>query len=230
VPVEIIPVDPDRPQPEVITIAAEALLRGSVIGFPTDTFYGLGCSLIDVAAVEMLFRLKRRPAERAIISLIDDPQQVDALADNVPDVARVLMRRFWPGPLSLVFRASPLVPAGARGPRDSVALRWPDHALSIALVRAVGGPIVASSANLSGQPPARTAAEVARVFGNQLALVLDGGAARAEQPSTLADVSRGRVEVLRPGAIDLSEYVAARGGEHAPQNGARLPPGDRGGS
>jgi L-threonylcarbamoyladenylate synthase len=210
VPVEILRVDPDAPDRATLDLAAEAVLRGAVIGFPTDTFYGLGCSLMDASAVEMLYRLKRRPKDLAVISLIADPGDVEVLAAEVPEVAEPLMRRYWPGPLSLVFRASPLVPERSRGPRDTVALRYPKHALSIALVRAVGGPIVASSANLSGQPPARAADEVARVFGNQLALILDGGPSQATEPSTLADVSRGRIEVLRAGAVDLSSHKTFR--------------------
>lgn len=209
-PVEIRKVDPDAPDRDTLWLAADAILRGAVVAFPTDTFYGLGCSLMDASAVEMLYRLKRRPKDLAIISLISDPSDVEVLADRVPEVADQLMRRFWPGPLSLVFQASPFVPQKSRGPGDTVALRYPNHVLSVSLVRAVGGPIVASSANLSGQPPARTAEEVARIFGNQLALVLDGGPSQATEPSTLADVSRGRVEVLRPGAVDVGPFVTQK--------------------
>ena len=205
--VEIVPVNAAAPERAVIARAAEAILRGGVIGFPTDTFYGLGGSLMDPAAVDMVYQIKRRPRDLAVISLIADPGQVEALAGEVPEIAATLMRRFWPGPLSIVFRASPLLRLGSRGPRDTVALRFPRHPVSLALVHAVGGPVVASSANLSGQPPARTAQEVARAFGNQLDLVLDGGPAQAPEPSTLVDVSRGRLTVLRPGAVDVSALL-----------------------
>jgi L-threonylcarbamoyladenylate synthase len=125
-------------------------------------------------------------------------------------VAVTLMKRFWPGPLSIVFRASIVVPAACRGPRESIALRYPNHPLSLALVHALGGPLVASSANLSGQPPAKSAEEVVRSFGNQLDLVLDGGPSQADEPSTLIDVTSGKVEVLRPGAVDVGAYVTRR--------------------
>lgn len=205
--VEIVPVNPAVPERAVIARAAEAILRGGVVGFPTDTFYGLGCSLMDPAAVDMVYQLKRRPPDLAVISLIADPAQVEALAAEIPEIGEALMKRFWPGPLSIVFRASPLLSTGSRGPRDTVALRFPRHPISIALVLAVGGPVVASSANLSGQPPARTAQDVARTFGNQLDLILDGGAAQAQEPSTLVDVSRGRLAVLRPGSVDVSAHL-----------------------
>jgi len=210
VPADVRPVDPAHPDRRIVAEAAEAILRGGVISFPTDTFYGLGCSLMDPAAVDMLYRLKRRPQNLAVISLISDPAEVEALAADIPDVAATLMKRFWPGPLSIVFRASILVPAACRGPKETIALRFPQHPLSLALVRALGGPLVASSANLSGQPPAKSAEEVIRAFGNQLDLVLDGGPSQAVQPSTLIDVTSGRVEVLRAGAVDVLPYVSRR--------------------
>ena len=208
--VEVRAIDPQEPERRTVAEAAEAILRGGVISFPTDTFYGLGCSLMDPAAVDMLYRLKRRPQNLAVISLISDPSEVEALASEIPDVAVTLMKRFWPGPLSIVFRASIVVPQACRGPRETIALRYPDHALSLALVSALGGPLVASSANLSGQPPAKSAEEVIRSFGNQLDLVLDGGPSQAHQPSTLIDVTSGKVEILRPGAVDVGAYVTRR--------------------
>jgi len=208
--VEVRALDPLKPERKIVAEAAEAILRGGVIAFPTDTFYGLGCSLMDPAAVDMLYRLKRRPQNLAVISLISDPAEVEALAADIPDVAVTLMKRFWPGPLSIVFRASIVVPQACRGPRETIALRYPDHPISLALVSALGGPLVASSANLSGQPPAKSAEEVIRSFGNQLDLVLDGGPSQASQPSTLIDLTSGKVEVLRPGAVDVGAYVTRR--------------------
>jgi len=208
--VEVRAVDAGAPDKKIVAEAAEAILRGGVISFPTDTFYGLGCSLMDPAAVDMLYRLKRRPQNLAVISLISDPAEVEALAADIPDVANILMKRFWPGALSIIFRASILVPAACRGPKETIALRYPQHPLSLALVRALGGPLVASSANLSGQPPAKSAEEVIRAFGNQLDLVLDGGPSQAVQPSTLVDVTSGKVEVLRAGAVDVGAYAGKR--------------------
>lgn len=211
--VDVRAVNVEAPERRLVEAAAEAILRGGVIAFPTDTFYGLGCSLMNPDAVEMLYRLKRRPLNMAVISLISDPMEVDALAVDIPDVAQTLMKKFWPGPLSIIFRASLVVPAAVRGPRETIALRYPRHALSLALVAAVGGPIVASSANLSGKPPARSAEEVVRSFGNQLDLVLDGGPSQADEPSTLVDVTSGKVEVLRAGTVDVSAFTARKAQE-----------------
>jgi len=201
---EVLQIDSEAPDDRVLIAAAEAVLRGGVIAFPTDTLYGLGCSLLDASAVEMIARLKRRDRSLAVISLIPDAAQVYGLATDITPVAERLMARFWPGPLSLIFRASALVPATVRGAGGTVALRCPKDRLCERLLDRIGGPVVASSANLTGQRPAETAEEVIRIFGNQVDLVLDGGPRHGGQPSTLVDVSGSRPRLLRRGAVDVT--------------------------
>jgi L-threonylcarbamoyladenylate synthase len=207
---DILAVDPQAPNEDAVTEAAEAILRGGVVAFPTDTVYGLSCSLMDPLAVEFVYRLKRRPSHLSVIALIPETDAVYPLVDALPEVAEALMKRFWPGPLSIIFKASPLVPLRVRGERGTIALRVPKHPLSHALLEAVGGPLVSSSANLSGQPPCADAVEIVRVFGNQIDVILDGGPAPTTQPSTVVDISSGRVELVRPGAVDVSEFTARR--------------------
>lgn len=207
---EILKVDPEHPEKLALVAAALAIMRGGVIAFPTDTLYGLGCSLFDTAAVELVGRLKRRAPHHAFISLIPEPSQADGLALSVSPVARRLIQQCWPGPLSLIFVAAEIVPASVRGEGGTIALRCPKDALSHALLQRVGGPVVSSSANLSGQPPAETAEEVVGYFGNQLDLVLDGGPRRGGVPSTLVDVSGPRPKLLRRGALDVRPWL----GEH----------------
>ncbi len=207
---DILPIDPLAPALAPVREAAEALLRGGVVAFPTDTVYGFSCSLMDPLAVEFIYRLKKRPGHLSVIALIPENDAVYPLVEAVPEVAEALMRRFWPGPLSIIFKASPLVPMRVRGERETIALRVPKHPLCLALLEAVGGPLVSSSANLSGQPPCVDAAEIVRVFGNQLDVILDGGRAPETLASTVVDVSGGRVELVRAGAIDVSEYTSRR--------------------
>ncbi|MEP7029179.1 MAG: L-threonylcarbamoyladenylate synthase [Candidatus Eisenbacteria bacterium] len=204
---QILPIDPWAPAREPVRAAAEVVLGGGVIAFPTDTVYGLSCSLMDPAAVEFVYRLKRRPAHLSVIALIHEADAIHPLVDAVPEVAEALMRRYWPGPLSIIFRASPLVPLRVRGERGTVALRVPDHPLCERLLEAVGGPLVSSSANLSGQAPCVDALEIVRVFGNQIDIVLDGGASPERLPSTVVDVSSGRAELVRAGAVDISGFI-----------------------
>ncbi len=213
---KVVKVEPESPDEAVLLEAAEAVLRGGVIAFPTDTLYGLTCSLFDVSAVEMVARLKRRDPSLAVISLIPEQRQVYGLAQEVGEVAERLMARFWPGPLSLIFLAAPIVPPRVRGAGGTVALRCPKDTLSQRLLERIGGPVVSSSANLSGQRPAETAEEVVRIFGNQLDLVIDGGPRHGGVSSTLVDVSGPRPRLLRRGALDvraaLGEFEDATGG------------------
>ncbi len=204
---EVLKIDPERPDRETLDQAAEAVLRGGVIAFPTDTLYGLSCSLLDPAAVDWLARLKRRDPSHAVISLIPDPEQAWALAFEVPPAAERLIRAFWPGPLSIILPASGFVPERVRGRGATIALRCPGDTLSRALLERIGGPVVSSSANLSGQPPAETAEQVIGYFGNQLDLVLDGGPRHGGLPSTLVDLGSGTPKLLRRGALDVSAVL-----------------------
>lgn len=202
---DVIVVDPLHPAAGAVREAAEAILRGGVVAFLGDTGYVLSCSIMDPAAVEFVHRLKRRTAPLAAVVLIADAEAIHALVDAVPAPAAPLMRRWWPGPLSILFPASSLVPSRVRGPAGRLALRVPATPLARALLDAVGGPLMASSANVTGGPQARSAGEIIRTFGNQIDVVLDSGPTPPDlAPSTLVDVTEGKVTVLRAGAIDLT--------------------------
>ena len=137
---EILKVDSEHPDKLTLVTAAQAIMRGGVIAFPTDTLYGLGCSLFDTLAVEVVGRLKRRAPQHAFISLIPEPSQADGLALSVSSVARLLIKNCWPGPLSLIFVAAEIVPASVRGAGGTIALRCPNDPLSHALLQ--GLPLV----------------------------------------------------------------------------------------
>ena len=201
---EVLTVDPLAPGPGPVRVAAEAVLRGGVIAFLGDAGYVLSCSIMDPAAVEFVHRLKRRTAPMAAVALVSDAEAIHTLVDSVPAVAEPLMRRHWPGLLSLLFPASSLVPPRVRGEAGKIALRVPRSPLPRALLDAVGGPLMASSANLTGGPAAADAAAVVATFGNQLDVVLDcGPAPPGRKPATLVDVTDGKARLLRAGAVDL---------------------------
>ena len=213
---EIIRIDSEHPDELALVRLAEEVLRGGVVAFPSDTIYGLGCSLFDTGAVEMLARLKHRDRGHAIISLIPEPLQAWGLGAEVSVVAERLIDRYWPGPLSLIFRASPLVPVRVLGRGGTIALRCPKDTLCQRILEHIGGPVVSSSANLSGQRPAETVEEVVATFGNQLDLVLDGGPRRARPPTTLVDVSGERPRLLRRGALDVTSALGPFDDETGP--------------
>lgn len=177
-----------------------ALRRGEVIAIPTDTVYGLAANPFDRRAVGRVFRLKRRPETKPILLLIDDWRRLLPLVSRVPPGLLVLARKFWPGPLTLILPASPLVPDIITAGTGNVAVRCPRSAFIQALSRSLRAPVTGTSANLSGCPAATTAQEVLRQFGGRLCYVVDGGRAASRQVSTIVDLTA-EPRIVRPGAV-----------------------------
>ena len=188
--------------------AAVATLRaGGLVAMPTDTVYGVGVALDAPDGLERLFAAKDRPLDRAIVLLVADLEQA-ASVGIVSPAARALADRFWPGGLTLVLAQAPgaALPAVLTGGAATIGVRLPDHDCPRGLARALG-PLPVTSANLSGRPDARDAADVLAQLGDRIDLVLDGGPARGGVPSTVVDCSAGGARVLRVGAI-ASESLA----------------------
>ena len=181
--------------------AIEALRQGQVIVYPTDTVYGLGCRIDNEEAVQRIFAIKRRPPAQPLPVLLADPVQLDDYARGVGAAARNLISRFWPGALTLIFPRSDRVPPTVAGGGDTVALRVPGHALPRALIRAIGIPIVGTSANSHGMPPPSTAQLAIYDLGDGVDLVLDGGRAPLGRESTVVDMTADVPRLVREGAI-----------------------------
>jgi L-threonylcarbamoyladenylate synthase len=186
--------------PSHIAQAAERLRAGAVIAFPTDTLYGVGARATDPAAVARLYQLKRRPSGQPMVWLVTGRAQVERFA-VVSAVAAELIARFWPGALTLV------LPAREASTMPTIAVRAPDHAVPMALLRALDEPIASSSANPAGQPPPVDADQVIAGLGKELELVIDCGPSRIGEPSTILDLSRPMPRILRQGAIPASELI-----------------------
>jgi L-threonylcarbamoyladenylate synthase len=192
-----------------IARAADLVHAGHVIGFPTDTVYGLAALASHERAVRHVFEVKGRSLSQPLILMVADPDELVPWA-RVDERSREYMRRWWPGPLTLVLPARegvgpPLT--SAQRPR-TIAARVPDHPVALALLREVGEALATTSANRSGEPPAMTPLETAWVHG--LAAVLDGGRAPGGVPSTLLDVTGERPRILRAGPIAEAELLAGR--------------------
>jgi L-threonylcarbamoyladenylate synthase len=181
--------------------AVEALRRGEIVAIPTDTVYGLAAALDLPGSIDRLFEVKARPADRAIAVLLGDIGQAVDLVD-LPPAGRLLGETFWPGGLTLVVGQRPdhPLPPELTGGRPTIGIRVPDHPAPRAIA-AVLGPLPTTSANVSGEPELREAAEIAERLGDGLGLVLDGGPARGGVPSTVVDVTRDPPQILREGAI-----------------------------
>ncbi|MBI1793030.1 MAG: threonylcarbamoyl-AMP synthase [Chloroflexi bacterium] len=190
-----------------IQLALEILSAGGLVAFPTDTVYGLGALAFDGKAVESIYTAKDRPIEKAIPILIGDARGLDKIASNVPDMARRLAARFWPGPLTLIVPKLPTLPETVSA-TDTVGVRVPDHPVARALLQAAG-PMAVTSANISGRPSPATADEVQAQLGGRIALIIDGGRAPGGIPSTLADCTGRQPIVLRAGPISLEQLLAA---------------------
>lgn len=189
--------------PRAIPRALEILRAGGLVAFPTDTVYGLGCLAFNQAAIESIYAAKDRPLEKAIPILIADMDQLDRVARDVPDLARRLAARFWPGPLTLVLPKRADLPA-ALSATDTVGVRVPNHEAARALLRAAG-PMAVTSANLSGRASPRSAREALAQLGGRIPLVLDGGETPGGVPSTVVDVSGAEPLILRQGPITLGQ-------------------------
>jgi L-threonylcarbamoyladenylate synthase len=185
-----------------IADAAAAIGRGEVVAYPTETYYGLAVDALDAKALERLFALKGRGAEKASALLVADMAMFSSVCQEIPARALDLAIAHWPGPLTLALPARPGLPSSIAAD-GFVAARVSSHPMAHALVVAAGRPITATSANPAGAAPARTAAEVARYFAGTSLTILDGGQTAGGPPSTLARLRWDSVEILRQGAIQI---------------------------
>jgi L-threonylcarbamoyladenylate synthase len=191
--------------------AAEILKRGGLVAFPTETVYGLGADASSRDAVTRLYAAKRRPLDHPVIVHFADADLAFSWARDVPQAAKKLAAKFWPGPLTLVLKKSAQAGDFVTGGQDSVGVRVPSHPVAQELLRAFGGGIVAPSANRFGQVSPTTAAHVREDLGKDVELVLDGGPSEVGIESTIVDLSSGDPVLLRPGRISAAELEAVLG-------------------
>jgi L-threonylcarbamoyladenylate synthase len=206
----VLQVDRIHPEPEAIAQAAAVIRAGGLVAFPTETVYGLGAAGLDEAAVRRIFEAKGRPETKGLILHLAVPEQAREVAE-VSEIAERLMARFFPGPLTVVLPALPVVPAVTTGGGATVAVRMPDHPVALALIAAAGCPIAAPSANRSGAPPPKTADEVLATLDGRFDLLLGAGPTPLGTPSTLVDLTRDPPNILRVGAVPPSDIETVLG-------------------
>ena len=191
----------ENPDSEIIQEAADIIKNGGVIAFPTRCLYGLGADAFNAEAVDRIFNIKQRPAEKPILLLIDDPKRLGRLVTRISDNAEDIMKRFWPGNVTLIFDASAEVPDYLTAGTGKIGLRLARHPVAAALARAIQSPLTGTSANLSGQPGCHQIQDLPPAISDQLDLVLDAGSLDGGHGSTVVDVTGEIPRVLREGIV-----------------------------
>jgi L-threonylcarbamoyladenylate synthase len=225
----LLPIDPIKPDALTIVRAARIIQSGGLVAFPTETVYGLGGNGLDESCAGRIYAAKGRPSDNPLILHIAMWQQLVDLAAEIPESAYILGRHFWPGPLTMVLKKMAIVPDATTGNKQTVAVRMPDHAVALELIRAAGCPLAAPSANLSGKPSPTTAEHVVEDLNGIIPCILDGGPTRIGLESTVIDLSGLEPVILRPGGISLEEIQAVLpNARHAQANDDRsISPGTK---
>ncbi len=202
---DVLKINPQDPEEDLIGRAARVLKSGGVIGYPTETVYGIGCNIFHPTAVSRIYQIKKRSLDKAFILIAADVLQVRDIVAEIPENAERLLENFWPGPLTIVFKASASLAHTEFRRVKTIAVRIPDSAICLSLLKHCGFPIVSTSANASGQPAATNTQDVIAQFEKELDLIIDGGPTPGAVPSTIVDVTKSPARIVREGAITTLE-------------------------
>lgn len=194
-------IDARFPDPAVIEAAAGCIRSGGLVIFPTRSLYGLGADALNPDAVDRVFAAKNRPAKNPVSILISSRDLLENFVAEIPDAARRVMDQFWPGGITLVFRAAPGLPKNLAANTGTIGIRLPAHPAAAALVRAAGTPVTATSANISNAPGARRVSEISDPVARAAGMILDAGPLAAGSGSTILDVTCDPPVILRQGAV-----------------------------
>lgn len=201
----IIKIKSKKPEIEKLQQASYVIANNGVIGYPTETVYGLGANALSDAAVEKVFDLKGREKNKPILIIASELDQVKKLVASLPAQAEILAKAFWPGALTMVFEAAPQLSKLLLGGGNQIGIRIPASQICLELIKLCGVPITSTSANLSGKENPITAQEVHAYFGNKLDLIIDGGTLPSRVASTVIAIEYEKLKLLREGAIPFSK-------------------------
>ena len=199
---KVIRMDPENIDREAVREAGEILKAGGLVAFPTETVYGLGGDALDEKAAEKIYEAKGRPSDNPLIVHIAEISALDKIATKVPEKARKLAEKYWPGPLTMIFNKNSIVPYGTTGGLETVAVRMPDHPVALELIRNGGGYVAAPSANTSGRPSPTCSLHVEEDLTGKIEMILDGGPVGIGLESTIVDFTEEIPTILRPGYIN----------------------------
>ena len=196
-------IDINKPDQDLISLFATMLADGKTVIFPTETVYGLGANALDEDAATKIYQAKGRPSDNPLLVHVADKEDVYDLVENIDDRAKLLMEKFWPGPLTIVFKKKAIIPDRTSGGLDTVAIRMPSDQVARDLIRQAGVPIAAPSANISGRPSPTKPEHIIRDMDGRVDGILVGGPCDYGVESTIIDLSEDLAMVLRPGSITL---------------------------
>ncbi|NSW91256.1 MAG: threonylcarbamoyl-AMP synthase [Firmicutes bacterium] len=202
---EVVKIDVNNIEKDKLIYAAEIIKNGGLVAFPTETVYGLGANALNSEAVKKIFKAKGRPLDNPLIVHIADIKSIDKLVVEMPCGVQKLIDKFWPGPLTLVFKKSPVIPDEITAGLDTIAIRMPSHPIALALIKEAGLPIAAPSANSSGRPSPTLASHVLEDLSGKINLIIDGGSTHVGLESTVLDTTSFPPSILRPGGVTLEQ-------------------------
>jgi len=203
----IIKINPERVKLDKIRIITKVLKEEGIIAYPTDTFYGLGASCFSEKAILRIYSLKERKPSKPLSVLVSDKAMVEKIAVDIPSLFWKLADEFWPGPLTLVLKASSGLPIPLLGPRDSIGIRLPAIRWLRKLVNEATFPITATSANITGKKEIKNPGKVIDLFSGKIDLIADGGDTRGILPSTVVDLTSKKPQILREGVFPRSRLA-----------------------
>jgi L-threonylcarbamoyladenylate synthase len=198
----------------VLRKAAALIIEGGIVALPTETSYGLAVDPFNEQALRRLYAVKHRPRHKPVLVLIDGVEWLPCLAADVPDCYRPLLTAYWPGPLTLIFPAVPALSPWLTGETGTVGIRVSSDPVARQLCRAVGGPVTATSANVSGAEPAWSAVQIRQQFGDAIDLIIDDGERNGGRCSTVISQEDGRLQLIRAGRIDFSQLSSDSASVH----------------
>jgi len=190
---------------DAIKECGEIIKSGNLVAFPTETVYGLGANALDENAIKKIFKAKSRPMDNPLILHVSSMDMVKKYVSHIPNIAYILAKAFWPGPLTMIFKKKNIVPYAATSNLDTVAIRIPSHPIALALIKSCDLPIAAPSANSSGKPSTTSGLHVLEDLNNKISAIIDCGKSDIGVESTVLDLTSNPPTILRPGGVSISD-------------------------
>jgi len=215
-------IDPLTPEHDLIVKAASVIRNGGVVLFPTRNLYGLAADAYNEEAVEKIYGIKGRSAGNPLLVLVDSYMMLSCIVRNIPLMAQKIMQTFWPGGITIIFEANDSLPANLTAGTGKIGIRRPGHPVALALVRAVGGPITGTSANISGSSGCFRISDIDPDVTDQVDMVIDAGDLKGGNGSTVIDVTEEPPVLIREGSISINEINKMIGIDISPNNGAKI--------